>query len=986
MSDIPKGTTLLLKATPIQEGPLNQLIDIKSQSPENFRSMTYNMVSADKEITLYRGHGGDASADGNWWSLEPPEGKGVRAAARTDYSLPASWGNTLEHLNVIKVPSGTIMYTGYAAEQKTKYGEHTLGGKCQVYLPREVKQAVIEYNKTGNANDVYKVQKEFIRSWEQNNFRITSNSGRPLETAIFQRNRLDSAIKSSIDNNNAYKLSNTNSSIFVKSPSATTQHFRNISYTAPSNAARQIQMQANQTFRSQFCATNNIPKCQTYINAPWPGGVELVRSIPIYINNRDKLSNPHFHFDSNGIVLLLNKKSYHFQDLVLTTNEINGLYNACLKSPKKGIMISMELYDTKIDFTLDGIDREKNKEIYQTIREADSLLGNLIFGADFMTFTQPTRSSVSSYENPYVAQHRLLTSSQHQEARKDVCIFSSITAHPKLVINKSAKFVIKDDKVVCEGNPLDINLRGVYIDYFGNVYYDDSGERCYKNHVFVNDFRKNYQSYLREYPALQKLHSYAMFIGAMLHLEGDSDPKSRQTRWSEERQQEKVSQELEALEVNILKEKEKILRNLSSEVKPLMFMNLGNEWKYDISIARNFFIEALLEMEALSKIFKNDLLKKRVVKNSVASILSVLVAKDENAALTNGERKILSQLLNTDEENDLSVKFRAIDIALPLALETEDWATVKIIVNCMWNMLLGKEEEELANSQGKEENNTGENEQKGVQEALKRLLLSQENWVSIKNGAELYNTIEFACKKCFEKQDEIQAQPPTSQNTLGSKIWQLIFPPLNDTNIYARLQKLMYYVSTTNSPTTLEKDQVKVLEISAIGYSLLPQIWAQQMAANITDNKKFMDELFVQVSHFIRAISALFYLVFYEKDLKKSDWIYVAKHCVKEFWEFVDAGQKRAGYLQLNLRHENLLKKLKNMKPVRTESERKKIIEDFLQEIFDIRVLAETEQRFEMAEESARLMSQFYKTMGDNEKSILWEQTAEVDKLKYTTN
>lgn len=73
--------------------------------------------------------------------------KGVRAAARTDYSLPASWGNTLEHLNVIKVPSGTIMYTGYAAGQKTEYGEHTLGGKCQVYLPREVKQAVIEYNK-----------------------------------------------------------------------------------------------------------------------------------------------------------------------------------------------------------------------------------------------------------------------------------------------------------------------------------------------------------------------------------------------------------------------------------------------------------------------------------------------------------------------------------------------------------------------------------------------------------------------------------------------------------------------------------------------------------------------------------------------------------------------------------------------------------------------------------------------------------------------
>uniref|UniRef100_A0A914C7X7 Uncharacterized protein n=1 Tax=Acrobeloides nanus TaxID=290746 RepID=A0A914C7X7_9BILA len=737
-------------------------------------------------------------------------------------------------------------------------------------------------------------------------------------------------------------------------------------------------MQANQTLRNQFCDTNNIPKCQTYINVPWPGGVELVRSIPIYINNGDKLSNPHFHLNSNGIFLLLNKKSYHFQDLVLTTNEINGLYNACLKSRKKGIMISMELGDTKIDFTLDGIDREKDKEIYQTIREADSLLGNLIFGVDFMTFTQPTRSSVPSYENPFVAQHRLLTISQHRkDARKDVCIFSSVNPHPKLVINKSAKFVIKDDQVVCEGNPLDINLRGVYVDYFGNVYYDDNGKRCYKNHVFVNDFRKNYQSYLQEYPALQKLHSYAMFIGAMLHLKGNSDPQSRQTRWSEERQQEKISQELEALEVNILKEKEKILRNLSSEIKPLMFMNLGIEWKHDISIARNFFIEALLEMEASSKMFKNDLLKKRVVKNSLASILISLVAKDENAALTNGERKILSQLLNTAEEDDLSLKLRAIDIALPLALETEDWAIVQIIMNCMWNMLLDKENEE--NSQGKEERN-------GVQETLKRLLLSQENWVSIKNGAELYNTIEFACKKCFEKQDEVQAQPPTSQNTLGSKIWQLIFPALNDTNVYARLQKLMYYLCTTNGPTTLEKDEVKVLEISAIGYSLLPQIWTQQMVANITDKKKFMDELFVQVSHFIRAISALFYLVFYEKELKKSDWIAVAKHCVKEFWEFAVIGQKGAGLLQLNLRHENMLKKLKNTKPARTESEKKKRIEDCLQEIFDIRVLAETEQRFEMAEESARLMARYYKTIGDNEKSTLWEQTAEVDKLKYTTN
>uniref|UniRef100_A0A914CXB6 Uncharacterized protein n=1 Tax=Acrobeloides nanus TaxID=290746 RepID=A0A914CXB6_9BILA len=214
MSDIPEGTTLLFKATPIHEGPLNQLIDDKDQSPKNFRSMTYNMVSVDKEITLYRAYGvknedvdkTKANEIGNWWALEPPKGKGVRAAARSDYSLPPSWGNTLEYVRKIKVPSGTIIYTGCAGEQKTKYGEHTLGGKCQVYLPEKVTKAVIEYETTKDANNIYRAQKKFIRSWEQNNFRITSKSGRLLETAIVQRNQLDSAIKSSVDNNNAYKL------------------------------------------------------------------------------------------------------------------------------------------------------------------------------------------------------------------------------------------------------------------------------------------------------------------------------------------------------------------------------------------------------------------------------------------------------------------------------------------------------------------------------------------------------------------------------------------------------------------------------------------------------------------------------------------------------------------------------------------------------------------------------------------------------------
>ncbi|MCO1604048.1 RHS repeat-associated core domain-containing protein [Desulfosporosinus nitroreducens] len=107
---------------PMVKGPLPDAI------ANTFRSGTYTQVVTQGETTLYRVYGGKAGELSSYWTTTKPQGP---LQSTIDSALDQGWGNTAENVATIKVPEGTTIYQGAAAQQGG-----LVGGGSQVYIEK----------------------------------------------------------------------------------------------------------------------------------------------------------------------------------------------------------------------------------------------------------------------------------------------------------------------------------------------------------------------------------------------------------------------------------------------------------------------------------------------------------------------------------------------------------------------------------------------------------------------------------------------------------------------------------------------------------------------------------------------------------------------------------------------------------------------------------------------------------------------------------
>lgn len=123
---IVKGGEILRRWGPHDgPGPLPEKI------ASTFRSASYSEVKLTEDITLYRSYGGKAGEIGAFWTRTQPRGP---LQAQLDAAILPEWGNSMTQVTRIRVPAGTTIYEGYAAEQLGLLIK-LLGGGNQVYIP-----------------------------------------------------------------------------------------------------------------------------------------------------------------------------------------------------------------------------------------------------------------------------------------------------------------------------------------------------------------------------------------------------------------------------------------------------------------------------------------------------------------------------------------------------------------------------------------------------------------------------------------------------------------------------------------------------------------------------------------------------------------------------------------------------------------------------------------------------------------------------------
>ena len=107
----------------MEQGPLPKgIID-------TFRSGSYSLVEATKDITMYRVFSASPLTpmpDGKWWSFSQPTGA---VQAMIDYAILPKWSNALQTAKAV-IPKGTTFYVGRAAAQNG-----LAGGGLQAYIP-----------------------------------------------------------------------------------------------------------------------------------------------------------------------------------------------------------------------------------------------------------------------------------------------------------------------------------------------------------------------------------------------------------------------------------------------------------------------------------------------------------------------------------------------------------------------------------------------------------------------------------------------------------------------------------------------------------------------------------------------------------------------------------------------------------------------------------------------------------------------------------
>lgn len=112
-----------------------QMGDLREKDAKNF--LFYWSETLKKPMTLYRMWGGEAhleGRDGTYYSVFPPEGS--PDANRIQYAILPEWGNSLNNIDEVTIPAGTIVYFGPAAPQTSETGVLFPGGGLQAFVPK----------------------------------------------------------------------------------------------------------------------------------------------------------------------------------------------------------------------------------------------------------------------------------------------------------------------------------------------------------------------------------------------------------------------------------------------------------------------------------------------------------------------------------------------------------------------------------------------------------------------------------------------------------------------------------------------------------------------------------------------------------------------------------------------------------------------------------------------------------------------------------
>ena len=136
-SEIPHGKTeLKMKVTGDDFGPLSV---VGNSFVKSFRGGNYWITTPKEDfLILYRFYGGDASEDGQFWTVERHD---ADQSFRDEHAVARRW-NTLEDISYLVVPKGVLMYEGIAAT----HGPYP-GGGWQVFIPQSVLKPLFHFPK-----------------------------------------------------------------------------------------------------------------------------------------------------------------------------------------------------------------------------------------------------------------------------------------------------------------------------------------------------------------------------------------------------------------------------------------------------------------------------------------------------------------------------------------------------------------------------------------------------------------------------------------------------------------------------------------------------------------------------------------------------------------------------------------------------------------------------------------------------------------------
>lgn len=401
----------------------------------------------------------------------------------------------------------------------------------------------------------------------------------------------------------------------------------------------------------------------------------------------------------------------------ISAAEVECLRQACLERVNQGMTLSLRFLADMWHVETDGIHgiarrelRDAKNRIYSTIRDADVLLGDLIFGHEMRTL-EKTTSPVSTYQNPFDVLIGLLSNGENRNVRDDLQTFADINPYPKLRISPHAYYEVLDSgSAVVLRNGLAIDVRGQYTDAYGNFYSDDSGARCHGNKPFREDFATNYDEYLRKYGVLRRLDAYAAVVGLILKTPiGDNQcslevpkPLDDFVRFSEAKVPNNMSDQVsQALQHMLLLRESLAIEISDSAYRNFMYKCLAEQWQaYDPLHAKELLVNVLHECDSIT--YPDELLRDKLAVETSCQLLNHVT----NNQLSEDDKLLLAGLFGTAESDDalhrqmvdsgnnveLLLAVRMCYVMVPVALRREFWqqclrlswwtlqATLKLVV------------------------------------------------------------------------------------------------------------------------------------------------------------------------------------------------------------------------------------------------------------------------------------------------------------------